>query len=171
MPNYRFASNWFAIFISIFIEKWVFVHMIMSLKQNIFFITFTLRYMSYLVSSVHQLHVANKNMHLVHFTYLKLDFGGHLEFDYFPSWDSWGLLICLFRTDWVVPEKISLLRIYSTLKHNVPGVTEQSMFSKAECGLKWNMCISKILKSTFGVLQGGMISPKLFTEFLQDIAI
>ena len=29
---------------------------------------------------------------------------------------------------------------------------------------------SDILKSEFGVLQGGMLSPKLFTEFLQDIS-
>ena len=32
------------------------------------------------------------------------------------------------------------------------------------------MCISEILKIEFGVLQGGMLSPKLFTEFLQDIS-
>ena len=30
--------------------------------------------------------------------------------------------------------------------------------------------ISEILKSEYGVLQGGMLSPKLFTEFLQDIS-
>ena len=45
-----------------------------------------------------------------------------------------------------------------------------SMFSKAECRVKWDSCISEILKSKFGVLQGGMLSPKLFTEFLQDIS-
>ena len=44
------------------------------------------------------------------------------------------------------------------------------MFSKAECHVKWDSCISKILKSEFGVLQGGMLSSKLFTEFLQDIS-
>ena len=44
------------------------------------------------------------------------------------------------------------------------------MFSKAECRVKWDSCISEILKSEFGVLQGGMLSPKLFTEFLQDIS-
>ena len=43
------------------------------------------------------------------------------------------------------------------------------MFSKAECRVKWDSCISEILKNEFGVLQGGILSPKLFTEFLQDI--
>ena len=46
----------------------------------------------------------------------------------------------------------------------------KSMFSKAECRVKWDSRISDILKSEFGVLQGGMLSPKLFTEFLQDIS-
>ena len=46
----------------------------------------------------------------------------------------------------------------------------KSIFSKAECRVKWDSCISEILKSEFGVLQGGMLSPKLFTEFLQDIS-
>ena len=46
----------------------------------------------------------------------------------------------------------------------------KSMFSKAECHVKWDSRISDILKSEFGVLQGGMLSPKLFTEFLQDIS-
>ena len=44
------------------------------------------------------------------------------------------------------------------------------MFSKAECRVKWDSRISDILKSEYGVLQGGMLSPKLFTEFLQDIS-
>ena len=44
------------------------------------------------------------------------------------------------------------------------------MFSKAECRVKWDSCISEILKSEFGVLQGDMLSPKLFAEFLQDLA-
>ena len=44
------------------------------------------------------------------------------------------------------------------------------MFSKAECRVKWDSCINEILKSEFGVLQGGTLSPKLFTEFLQDIS-
>ena len=46
----------------------------------------------------------------------------------------------------------------------------RGMFSKAECRVKWDSRISDILKSEFGVLQGGMLSPKLFTEFLQDIS-
>ena len=46
----------------------------------------------------------------------------------------------------------------------------KSMLCKAECRVKWYSCISEILKSEFGVLQGGMLSPKLFTEFLQDIS-
>ena len=46
----------------------------------------------------------------------------------------------------------------------------KSMFSKAECRVKWDSRISDILISEFGVLQGGMLSPKLFTEFLQDIS-
>ena len=44
------------------------------------------------------------------------------------------------------------------------------MFSKAECRVKWDLCISEILESEFDVLQGGMLSPKLFTEFIQDIS-
>ena len=45
------------------------------------------------------------------------------------------------------------------------------MFSKAECRVKWDSCISEILKSEFGVLQAGMLSSKGFTEFLQDISV
>ena len=37
------------------------------------------------------------------------------------------------------------------------------MFSKVQCRVKWNLCISDILKSEFGVLQG------LFTTLPQDI--
>ena len=44
------------------------------------------------------------------------------------------------------------------------------MFSKAECRVKWDSRISEILKSEYGVLQGGILSPKLFTEFLKDIS-
>ena len=45
----------------------------------------------------------------------------------------------------------------------------KSMFSKADCRIKWDSRISD-KKSEFGVLQGGMLSPKLFTDFLQDIS-
>ena len=48
-------------------------------------------------------------------------------------------------------------------------ITEQSMFSEAECSVKWDSCISEILKNYYGVLQGGMLSPNLFTEFLKDM--
>ena len=44
------------------------------------------------------------------------------------------------------------------------------MFSKAECRVKWDSRISDILKSELVALQGGMLSPKLFTDFLQDIS-
>ena len=44
------------------------------------------------------------------------------------------------------------------------------MFSKAGYRVKWDSRISDIIKSEYGVLQGGMLSPKLFTEFLQDIS-
>ena len=53
---------------------------------------------------------------------------------------------------------------------NLLNVIRRSMFSKAECRVKWDSCISDILKSEYGVLQGDMLSPKLFTEFLQDIS-
>ena len=46
----------------------------------------------------------------------------------------------------------------------------RSMFSKAECRVKWDSRISDILKNEYGVLQGGMLSPKLFMDFLQDIS-
>ena len=46
----------------------------------------------------------------------------------------------------------------------------RSMFSKAECRVKWDSRISDILKSEYGALQGGMLSRKLYTEFLQDIS-
>ena len=44
------------------------------------------------------------------------------------------------------------------------------MFSKADCRVKWDSRISDILKSEFGVLQGVMLSFKLFKEFLKDIS-
>ena len=62
---------------------------------------------------------------------------------------------------------------YKLLKRGIHGKflnVIQSMFSKSECRVKWDSCISGILKSEYGVLQGGMLSPKLFTEFLQDIS-
>ena len=41
----------------------------------------------------------------------------------------------------------------------------KSMFSKAECRVKWDSCISEILKSEFSVLQGGMLSPNYLQNF------
>ena len=46
----------------------------------------------------------------------------------------------------------------------------RSMFSKAECRVKWDSRLSDILKTKFGIQLGGMLSPKLFTDFLQDIS-
>ena len=43
------------------------------------------------------------------------------------------------------------------------------MFSKAESRAKWDSRISDILINEFGALQGCMLSPKLLTDFLQDI--
>ena len=62
---------------------------------------------------------------------------------------------------------------YKLLNRGIDGnllTIIRSMFSKAECRVKWDSRISDILKSEYGVLQGGMLSPKLFTEFLQDIS-
>ena len=62
---------------------------------------------------------------------------------------------------------------YKLLSRGIDGIflnVIKSMFSKAECRVKWDSCISEILKSEFGVLQGCMVSLKLFTEFLQDIS-
>ena len=43
------------------------------------------------------------------------------------------------------------------------------MLCKTRCRVRWNGTLGEYINSEFGVLQGGMISPKLFTEFLQDI--
>ena len=40
----------------------------------------------------------------------------------------------------------------------------RSMFSKSECRVKWDSRISDILKSEFGFLQGGMLSPKNYSR-------
>ena len=44
------------------------------------------------------------------------------------------------------------------------------MFNKSNGRVKWRNKFSKPIKSKFGVLQGGVLSPKLFTEFLCDIS-
>ena len=43
------------------------------------------------------------------------------------------------------------------------------MYEKAKCRVKWKDEVSNEIDSQFGVLQGGMMSPKLFTEFLYDL--
>ena len=44
------------------------------------------------------------------------------------------------------------------------------MFNKSNDRVKWINKFSKPIKSKYGVLQGGVLSPKLFTEFLCDIS-
>jgi exonuclease III/hypoxanthine phosphoribosyltransferase len=43
------------------------------------------------------------------------------------------------------------------------------MYNKAKCRVKWKGQVGGEIESEFGVLQGGMMSPKLFTEFLHDL--
>ncbi len=43
------------------------------------------------------------------------------------------------------------------------------MYDKAKCRVKWKGRVGGEVDSKFGVLQGGMLSPKLFTEFLYDL--
>ncbi len=43
------------------------------------------------------------------------------------------------------------------------------MYKKAKCRVKWKGYVGEKIDSKFGVLQGGMLSPKLFTEFLSDL--
>ncbi len=44
-----------------------------------------------------------------------------------------------------------------------------SMFDKAKCKVKWKGLIGEHIDSEFGILQGGMLSPQLLTEFLTDL--
>ena len=44
-----------------------------------------------------------------------------------------------------------------------------SMYDKAVCRVKWKGVLGEQIDSKYGVLQGGMLSPKLFTEFLYDL--
>ena len=43
------------------------------------------------------------------------------------------------------------------------------MFLKASSPVKWNGKISKPIKNRYGVMQGGVLSPELINEFLQDL--
>ena len=43
------------------------------------------------------------------------------------------------------------------------------MYNKAKCRVKWKGKVGGEIESEYGVLQGGMCSPKLFTEFLHDL--
>ncbi len=56
---------------------------------------------------------------------------------------------------------------YKLIKRGIKGKLLNiimSMLDKAKCKVKW-----KLLTVNLGVLQGGMLSPKLFTEFLTDL--
>ena len=57
-------------------------------------------------------------------------------------------------------------------QRNVDGKflnTIKSMFLKSSSRVKWNGKISKPIKNRYGVMQGSVLSPKLFNEFLQDL--
>ena len=43
------------------------------------------------------------------------------------------------------------------------------MHEKAKCRVQWKEEVSNEIDCQFGVLQGGMTSPKLFTEFIFDL--
>ena len=47
--------------------------------------------------------------------------------------------------------------------------TIKSMFHKSSSRVEWNGKISKPINNRYGVMQGGVLSPKLFNEFLQDL--
>ena len=57
-------------------------------------------------------------------------------------------------------------------QRNVDGKflnTIKSMFHKSSSRVKWNGKISKPINSVYGVMQGDLLSPKLFNEFIQDL--
>ena len=57
-------------------------------------------------------------------------------------------------------------------QRNVDGKflnTIKYMFLKSSSRVKWNGKISKPIKTRYGVMQGGVLSPKLFNEFFQDL--
>ncbi len=61
---------------------------------------------------------------------------------------------------------------YKVIKRGVRGKLLNiimNMFDKAKCKVKWKGLVGGHIDSEFGVLQEGMLSPKLFTEFLTDL--
>ena len=45
----------------------------------------------------------------------------------------------------------------------------KSMLHKSSSRVKWNDKISKSINNRYGVMKGGVLSPKLFNTFLQDL--
>ena len=61
---------------------------------------------------------------------------------------------------------------YKLMKRGVKGKMLQiikDMYTKAKCRVKWKGNIGNELDSQYGVLQGGMLSPRMFTEYLTDL--
>ena len=57
-------------------------------------------------------------------------------------------------------------------QRNVDGKfmnTIKSMFLKSSSRAKWNGKISKPIKNRYSVIQGDVLSPKLFNDFPQDL--
>ena len=68
---------------------------------------------------------------------------------------------------------VNRLALYEKLvRQGVSGKMLQiitDMYRKAHCKVKWKGMIGNDIASEFGVLQGGIMSPKLFTEYLADL--
>ena len=45
----------------------------------------------------------------------------------------------------------------------------RSLFSKSRCRVKWNNKLGELFENTYGVLQGGVISPSLFKLYIEDM--
>jgi exonuclease III len=62
---------------------------------------------------------------------------------------------------------------YKLIQHGYGGKLlkiVQSLFEKSSARVRWNGQLGPNIDSTFGVLQGGIISPKLFNLYLADIS-